>query len=29
MIGLGYGSFPPVTFPEAVLWIVAMVFMAG
>jgi hypothetical protein len=27
--GLGYGSSPPLTFPEAVLWIVEMVFMAG
>jgi hypothetical protein len=29
MIGLGYGSYPPVTFPEAVLWIVEMICMAG
>ncbi|WIA11542.1 hypothetical protein OEZ85_011652 [Tetradesmus obliquus] len=29
MIGLGYGSFPPLTFPEAVLWILEMIFMAG
>lgn len=29
MIGLGYGSYPPVTFPEAVLWIIEMIFMAG
>jgi hypothetical protein len=27
--GLGYGSFPPLTFPEAVLWILEMIFMAG
>lgn len=29
MIGLGYGSYPPETYPEAVLWIVAMICLAG
>eukprot|EP00775_Hariotina_reticulata_P005141 gene5141-5381_t len=29
MIGLGYGSYPPVSFPEAVLWILEMIFMAA
>ncbi|KAI8472380.1 MAG: cyclic nucleotide-binding-like protein [Monoraphidium minutum] len=29
MIGLGYGSFPPMTFPEAQLWIVEMIVMAA
>eukprot|EP00878_Enallax_costatus_P034394 GHUV01038128.1.p1 GENE.GHUV01038128.1~~GHUV01038128.1.p1 ORF type:complete len:493 (+),score=96.96 GHUV01038128.1:602-2080(+) len=29
MIGLGYGSYPPQTFPEAVLWTVEMMVMAG
>ena len=29
MIGLGYGAFPPRTWPEALVWCVAMVVLAS
>ena len=29
MIGLGYGSYPPVTTAEAVLWTIEMIVMAA
>lgn len=29
MIGLGYGSYPPVTYMEAQLWIAEMIVMAA
>ena len=28
-IGLGYGSYPPITWPEALVWVFIMLIVAG